>query len=237
MPSGRLPAAIRSSGVSMPWLTALRTRWRTGSIIRSIRNLSISVSWPDELELHAFAAVARQVADDERHAAEDLADRHQADAHHAFAQSRSWRSMPALCSCSARHSVERHVRLDALQRVVQAGAGDDQSPTRRISRRAGPGRRGRSWPPPQCDRWTLDDGRRDCGVTKTGRACRRRRKPLAAGSGSYFDSIVAPGRQLPLVVRLHFELERARHRRSTTFGATLSTLPSFEQPACESCRP
>ena len=33
-------------GVSSPWLTALRTRCRIGSIIRSIRNLSISVSCP-----------------------------------------------------------------------------------------------------------------------------------------------------------------------------------------------
>ena len=33
--------------------------------------------------------------------------------------------MPALCSCSARHSLKRHVRLDALQRVLETGARDD----------------------------------------------------------------------------------------------------------------
>ena len=46
VPSGGLPAATRAAGVSIPWLTAFRTRCRTGSIMRSIRYLSISVAWP-----------------------------------------------------------------------------------------------------------------------------------------------------------------------------------------------
>ncbi len=46
VPSGRFPALMRSSTVSMPWLTAFRTRCSTGSIIRSMRNLSISVVCP-----------------------------------------------------------------------------------------------------------------------------------------------------------------------------------------------
>ena len=47
------------SAVSMPWLTALRTRCSTGSIIRSIRNLSISVSWPAQLERDPACPVSR----------------------------------------------------------------------------------------------------------------------------------------------------------------------------------
>ena len=55
VPSAGLPGAdARSSGVSKPWVTALRTRWRTGSIIRSIRYLSISVLLPAQLEAHAL---------------------------------------------------------------------------------------------------------------------------------------------------------------------------------------
>ena len=125
VPSGRLPAAIRCSGVSMAWLIALRTRWMTGSIMRSIRNLSISVLWPDEIELHAFTAVAREIANDERHPAEDLSDRHQADAHHAFAKvAQLPLDARAVLLQRPPPLLERHM-LDALQRILQAGARDD----------------------------------------------------------------------------------------------------------------
>ena len=70
----------------MPWLTALRTRCSTGSIIRSTRYLSISVSWPGIWSSTCASGFARQVAHDERHAPEDLADPHEPHAHDAFAQ-------------------------------------------------------------------------------------------------------------------------------------------------------
>ena len=46
MPWRGLPARARSSAVSIPWLTALRTRWVRGSVIASSRLLSRSVSCP-----------------------------------------------------------------------------------------------------------------------------------------------------------------------------------------------
>ena len=39
-----------------------------------------------QLQLHALAAVPGEIADDERHAPENLGDRDQPHAHHAFAQ-------------------------------------------------------------------------------------------------------------------------------------------------------
>ncbi|MCY1546961.1 hypothetical protein D9M68_829920 [compost metagenome] len=45
-PTGSLPEATRFSGVSMPWSRLLRTRWVSGSMMRSIRLLSSSVARP-----------------------------------------------------------------------------------------------------------------------------------------------------------------------------------------------
>lgn len=45
-PSAGLPFASRSAGSSMPWSTQLRTRWVSGSPIRSITVLSSSVASP-----------------------------------------------------------------------------------------------------------------------------------------------------------------------------------------------
>ena len=44
LPITFLPAAVRSSGLSRPWLTALRTRCRSGSAIASASGLSIAIS-------------------------------------------------------------------------------------------------------------------------------------------------------------------------------------------------
>ena len=82
----RLAGGVRSAGVSMPWLTALRTRCRTGihhPLDQELVDLGVL---PAEHDVDLAAGLAREVADHERHAAEDLADRHQPDAHHAFAQ-------------------------------------------------------------------------------------------------------------------------------------------------------
>ena len=46
LPTGDLPLATRSSGISMPWSRLLRTRWVRGSAMRSIRPLSSSVLSP-----------------------------------------------------------------------------------------------------------------------------------------------------------------------------------------------
>ena len=45
-PSGGLPSAIRRSGLSRPWSTALRTMWVSGSVSRSMTVRSTSVDSP-----------------------------------------------------------------------------------------------------------------------------------------------------------------------------------------------
>ncbi|SUY72559.1 Uncharacterised protein [Comamonas terrigena] len=46
VPASDLPAAMRCSGISMPWSSELRTRWVSGSVIFSTRPLSSSVASP-----------------------------------------------------------------------------------------------------------------------------------------------------------------------------------------------
>ena len=58
----------------------------SGSIIRSTRNLSISVSPPLSCTMIFLAALTRQIANDERHALEDLTDLDHAHAHDTLAQ-------------------------------------------------------------------------------------------------------------------------------------------------------
>ncbi len=45
-PASDLPAAARACGISMPWSMLFRTRWVSGSTMRSIRPLSSSVAAP-----------------------------------------------------------------------------------------------------------------------------------------------------------------------------------------------
>jgi len=45
-PASVLPAATRAAGISMPWSMLLRTRWVSGSTMRSIKPLSSSVAAP-----------------------------------------------------------------------------------------------------------------------------------------------------------------------------------------------
>ena len=110
----------------MPWLTALRTRWSIGSIIRSTRNLSISVAWPARSELNAFAVVARQIADDERHPPEHLADRDQAHPHDAFAQIAKMPLDALAVLLQDAPFRRRRITLDAQQRVLEPRTRDDQ---------------------------------------------------------------------------------------------------------------
>ena len=206
-PSGRLPAAIRCSGVSMAWLIALRTRWMHGVHHAFDQKLVDLRALTHEIEPHAFTAVARQIANDEWHPAEDLSNRHQADAHHGFAKiAQLPLDSRAVLLQRPPPLLERNI--DALERILQAGARDDhvadeaheivepgQVHTNEIGRRR------------SCDlAWTLDDGRLECGVTKTGR-CRRLRRKRFDPEGLVLEPVVAPGRQLPLVVRLHLEFE------------------------------
>ena len=79
----------------------------------------------DEVELHALAAVAREIADDERHSAEDFADRHQADTHDAFAKVAKLPLDSGAVLLQRAPLLERHMRLDALERVFEPGARDD----------------------------------------------------------------------------------------------------------------
>ena len=81
---------------------------------------------PPQLEVHALAGLAREIADDERHAAEDLADRHEADAHDPFAQ-RPQLAVDRDGVLLNRAPLGRgDAALDARQRVGQAGAADHQ---------------------------------------------------------------------------------------------------------------
>ncbi len=122
VPSGRFPAAMRSSGVSMPWLTALRTRWSTGSIIRSMRNLSISVAWPD-ISSRTRRSLSRARSRTTNGMRRKIsADRHEPHAHHAFAQVAEL-PLDALRLFLQRAPLAgRHELLDAPQRVLEPGA-------------------------------------------------------------------------------------------------------------------
>ena len=86
VPSGGLPAATRSSGGldAVADGVAHQVQHRIHHPLdEELVDLGVL---PAQLEPHALAAVARQIAHDERHAPEDLADRHEPHAHHAFAQ-------------------------------------------------------------------------------------------------------------------------------------------------------
>ena len=76
-----------------------------------------------ELELDALAVVARQIANDERHAAEDLADRHQAHAHDALAQIAKVPFEPGAVVLERAPFLEGHVSLDTPQRVLEPRPG------------------------------------------------------------------------------------------------------------------
>ena len=195
----------------MPWLTALRTRCSTGSIIRSIRNLSISVLWPCSSSAHALAGLARQIADDERHAAEDLADRHQPDAHDAFAQRRaagdrsrsrspgSARHSPAGTCASTRASVSAsRARLMTRSPTLRISSSRRARSTRtKCDGAAGLRRRGRAGAPAR-PRWRRRVGERRGCPRSARRRCRRR----------------ATRRQCRVVERGgEHELERDRRRR------------------------
>ena len=74
---------------------------------------------PGELEVYALAVVARQIADDKGHATEDLADRYEAHAHHAFTQIAKVALETSAVVLHRPPFLERHIRFDAPQRVFE----------------------------------------------------------------------------------------------------------------------
>ena len=125
-----------------------------------------------ELEPDLLAALAREVADHERHAAEDLADRHQPDAHHAFAQvAQLALDAPGVLLDRAPLG-RRHVALDARQRFGRAAPGViTRSPIIRISSSS----RARS------TRTKCDGGAAASLAARRRSGCRRRPEVPAAG--------------------------------------------------------
>ena len=76
-----------------------------------------------DLDADPAAGIAREIADHERHPPEDLADRNQAHAHDAFAQL----ALDSAGMLLHRSPLRRgNVRLDALERVGQPQAANDQ---------------------------------------------------------------------------------------------------------------
>src|SRR6185503_9953983 len=81
---------------------------------------------PSQLEAYALAGLARQIADDERHAAEDLADRDEPHAHDPFAQ-RAKLTVDRDGVLLDRAPLARRDRfLHARERVGQPGTADHQ---------------------------------------------------------------------------------------------------------------
>ena len=78
-----------------------------------------------EIELHPLAAVAGEIADDERHPPEDLANRNQPHAHHAFAKIAQVPLDARAVVLEGTPFLERHVRFNAVQRVLEPGPRHD----------------------------------------------------------------------------------------------------------------
>ena len=100
VPCSVLPAARRTSGISMPWSMELRTRCTSGSPIFSSTVLSSSVVSPVTLQLDLLAEALAEVAHQAREAVEHEADGQHAHAHDAFLQ-------------------RAHVALELAERVAQ----------------------------------------------------------------------------------------------------------------------
>ena len=117
----------------MPWLTALRTRWSTGSIIRSIRYLSISVVWPWRRSV-TFLPVSRARSRTTNGMRRKISPTGTRRTRMRPSRSvRSWRSMATAFSCTARHSpAARAVRFVTSVSSSRARL-ITRSPTCRIS--------------------------------------------------------------------------------------------------------
>ena len=111
----------------MPWLTALRTMWVSGSAIASSRLLSRSVSWPLITNSTSLAALLGHVAHHARKAAEQLFDRHHADFHDRTLQIVEHARLEAMASANLpRSSFFGIAAGEFVQRLLQHGFADDQ---------------------------------------------------------------------------------------------------------------
>ena len=110
----------------MPWLTALRTRCSTGSIIRSTRNLSISVSWPLSTTLteRPLSRARSRTTNGMRRKISPTGTRRTRMT--PSRRSRSWRSIDSASSSIARQCAAREMALGARERVGQPRAQDHQ---------------------------------------------------------------------------------------------------------------
>ena len=86
VPLSFLPAFLRSSGVSMPCATALRSMCSNGGIMRSSTWRSSSPEAPSICELGLLVRVGRRLAHDAREALHVALERHHARAHEAVLQ-------------------------------------------------------------------------------------------------------------------------------------------------------
>lgn len=124
VPPGDFPAAMRSAGRSIPWLTALRTRCSTGSanaLDEQLVDLGILAGQPD---LDLRAAVAHEIADDEWHAPEDLGHRDHADTHDSVADAPQLALEPFAVIHEQAPVTRRNRWLDPLQHVLEPRARD-----------------------------------------------------------------------------------------------------------------
>ena len=133
VPSGRFPALIRSSTVSMPWLTAFSYQVQHRIHHPLDHELVDFRGLPAELHADTFPGFARQIAHHERHPAENFSDRHQPDAHDPLAQraelpidhNHVFLNRPPLPA--------RNVRFDTREGIREPRAPDHEIPTLRIS--------------------------------------------------------------------------------------------------------
>ena len=214
--ASRPRAALRPD--SMPWLTALRTRCSTGSIIRSTRYLSISVSCPQIWRSTCASGFAGQIAHDERHALEDLADPDEPHAHDPFAQ-------------VAQLALDRvAVLLDArATRPAAPGAStrDNDSPSRARVMTRSPIMRINSSRRREVDADEVRRGERRRRAAPRARRLRAHPALARAAIARRRDAVLGPlvENTLGSLTSSPRELEPDRARRRPIFGAA-STMPA-----------
>ena len=126
VPSGRLPSAMRSLRRFDPVTDRIADEMEHRIHHPLDEELVDLGRLPRKIQLNTFAVVARQIAHDKRHPPEDLADGHQADAHHAFAQIAKVPLDALAVLLQDAPFRGRRETLDAQQRVLEPRTRDDQ---------------------------------------------------------------------------------------------------------------
>ena len=190
--------------------------------MRSIRNLSISASWPARsscTRLPLSRARSRTTNGIRRKISPTGTSRTRIT---PSRRSRSCRSMPRAVVLQRAPFLERHVRLDALQRVLEPGPRHDHvADQAHRDRRAWRDRRARSWWPPAA---TMSPrGRSGAGTGGRPASVGRPRVPRRAGL------VAQTRRRATLPAALRRRSPRRTRTKSpppaSTFGATFSTWP------------